>query len=132
MAPYFRSFLPAFVAVVLAAGLTPEQARAQNGSARQAYDTGEIDGDLAGLPAAPQGMKYDFAAVEAYKQQMQAYRQKLASDQAAQNVRAEIFRQQQAAYERELAAVQAARRQYEADRAAYEAELARRRQWARD
>jgi hypothetical protein len=87
--------------------------------------SGAIDGDLAGLPAAPEGMKYDSAAVEAYQQQMEAYRQKLASDQAAQAARAEVLRQQQEAYQRELAAAQEARRKYEAERAAYEAELAK-------
>ena len=71
-------------------------------------------------------MKYDPTAVEAYQQQIQAYQQRLASDQAAQRARAEVLRQQQEAYQRELAATQAAKRQYEADRAAYEAELAKR------
>ena len=102
------------------------QAVAAQAPAPQAAESGAIDGDLAGLAPAPEGMKYDPGAVAAYQAQMDAYKQRLASDQASQQARAEVLRQQQEAYQRELAAVQAAKRQYEADRAAYEAELANR------
>ncbi len=112
------------IALCLAAG----PLRAQQGEiAPQPADTGEIDGDLAGVPAAPQGMRYDPGVLEAYQQQVEAYRQRLAAEAEAQKARAELFHRQQEAYRRELAAVQAARRQYEADRADYEAKVARRR-----
>jgi len=94
----------------------------------QLADSGEIDGDLAGVVAPqPQQPRYAPGALEAYQQQLRAYEEKVAAEAEAQKLRNESFRRKRAAYESELAAYQAARRRYEAERADWEAEANRRR-----
>ena len=88
---------------------------------------GPIDSDIARLPPALPGTRYDPAALEAYQQQMDAYRQALGAEQAAQQARTRLRRQQQEAYQRALAASQAASRRYRADMQAYETLRASRR-----
>jgi len=103
-------------------------AHAQDGEpAPPVADTGEIDGDLAGVAPRPQKMTYAPGALEAYEQQMRAYELKVAAEAEAQKRRAETFRRQRAAYESELSAYLAARRKYESERASWEAEINRRR-----
>jgi len=116
-------------ALALAAWLVSGPAHAQAGdSDPQLVDTGEIDGDLAGVVAPqPQQPRYAPGALEAYHQQMRAYEEKVATEAEAQRLRAESFRRKRADYESELAAYQAARRRYEAERAEWEAEISRRR-----
>lgn len=107
------------------AGLAHAQAGAPD---PQLADTGEIDGDLAGVVAPqPQQPRYAPGALEAYQQQMRAYEEKVVAEAEAQRLRNESFRRKRAAYESELAAYQAARRRYEAERADWEAEVNRRR-----